>query len=64
MDFVIALTLFAFAATLIGYSLATSGADEPAYLPGDVPNKLPQPGARDRYALTGALGSAPVPSWG
>jgi hypothetical protein len=31
----------------------------------DMAGKAPQPGARDRFAVSGStLGSAPVPSWG
>ena len=29
----------------------------------DSPKRLPDPGSRDLYALSGTLGRAPVPSW-
>jgi hypothetical protein len=30
----------------------------------DAPTRLPNPGSRDIYAVSGTLGRAPVPSWG
>ncbi|MCB0880003.1 MAG: hypothetical protein KDC46_13615 [Thermoleophilia bacterium] len=30
----------------------------------DAPRRTPDPSPRDIYAVTGTLGSAPVPSWG
>jgi hypothetical protein len=30
----------------------------------DMPQRLPNPGARDRHSVSYTLGRAPVPSWG
>ena len=57
----LALLLFATIATIGGVLLSR---DEQVEDFADMPQRLPNPGARDRYSVGGALGRAPVPSWG
>lgn len=58
---IIALLLFGTIAT-IGGSMLTR--DERVEDYADMPQRLPNPGARDRHAVSAGLGRAPVPSWG
>lgn len=59
--FLVAMALFG--AIAAATSAATrAGADDELALDAG-PRRLPNPGARDLHAVTGALGRAHVPSW-
>jgi hypothetical protein len=57
----LALLLFGAIAAIGGIFLSTDEAVEDF---ADVPQRLPNPGARDRHSVGYTLGRAPVPTWG
>lgn len=57
----LALLLFGGIATLSGVLLSS---DEQVDDFADMPKRLPNPGPRDLYSVSGTLGRAQVPSWG
>lgn len=57
----LALLLFGAIATLGGVLLST---DESVDDFADMPQRMPNPGARDRYTVGITLNRAPVPTWG
>ncbi|MEO6867500.1 MAG: hypothetical protein ABI200_05720 [Gaiellales bacterium] len=50
--------------TIVGIISALRADEDALDAMADQPRKLPDPGARDIYTLTGSLSRADVPSWG
>lgn len=62
MEVLLAVLAFVAIVAIVGIVRTNDDAGAPAWP--DEPRRLPEPSPRDRYAITGMLGRAPVPSWG
>lgn len=60
MEVLLAVLVFAVVVGLTG--IVRSEDEAPAWP--DAPRRTPDPSPRDRYAVTGMLDRAPIPSWG